>query len=520
MKTYNLFLKTRSLTISKKDHLTEFLAALITMNEPFNLEFSQLVLGEFAARHGWTEPVIDSVETQVSYSGTSSCPDMRFTLEDGHVILCENTIDVPEIQGVALDPVGQLERYLDLPSDGLVYISDSPCNRLAEIVTNHPRFITHKGYHFLWRDIYPLLVGNANPLVAAVCKGFELIGFVPPHPAVGTLSDFNSTAVEQNRLAFKELWQLAAAHGRQSGWQVEINENAEMYYSLNVSCPVCHIFVSPSAAERFLIRLTLREGVDSIGLRKLVESASTSVPFEVSSYQRMSLRGSHNVAESVIDIASSLKNIIGDVEDRDLIQQLLLEYVRRFVEAVSSEKYEADNYSSTTDSAENSSAETSATIVESIAALHADQDRGAIIYFDELKIDPVNHWVWRGLQKINLTKKEYDLLLYMVHNSNQILSREMINEHAFENTLDIRSNIIDVYVNYLRNKLDKSFSTKLIHTVRGQGYILNGSDKPINTDRNKNSITEKNDTSDCVENKKQIMIDQKHEPYSDEDFKI
>jgi DNA-binding winged helix-turn-helix (wHTH) protein len=85
------------------------------------------------------------------------------------------------------------------------------------------------------------------------------------------------------------------------------------------------------------------------------------------------------------------------------------------------------------------------------------------------------------VQKIDVTRKEYDLLAYMIRNPNQILSREMINKHAFDNSLDGSSNIIDVYVNYLRNKLDKPFSKKLIHTVRGKGYILKGQEGKIST---------------------------------------
>ena len=115
MRTSNLFLNTRKLTSSKEDHLTEFLAALITMSEPFNVEFSQLLLGEYATQNGWEDPIIASVETQVSYPGTNCCPDMRFTLGDGHVILCENKIEAPETQ--ATEDVSALEAERAVASD-------------------------------------------------------------------------------------------------------------------------------------------------------------------------------------------------------------------------------------------------------------------------------------------------------------------------------------------------------------------------------------------------------------------
>ncbi len=101
-----------------------------------------------------------------------------------------------------------------------------------------------------------------------------------------------------------------------------------------------------------------------------------------------------------------------------------------------------------------------------------EQDRGAEIHFADLRLDPVSHKVWRGATEIDLTAKEYGLLEYMIRNPNTVLSRQMIAEHVWDYAFDSFTNIIDVYVNYLRKKVDKDYSTKLIHTVRGQGYIL------------------------------------------------
>lgn len=101
-----------------------------------------------------------------------------------------------------------------------------------------------------------------------------------------------------------------------------------------------------------------------------------------------------------------------------------------------------------------------------------EQDRGAEIHFADLRLDPVTHKVWRGDKEIDLTAKEYGLLEYLVRNPNTVLSRAMIAEHVWDYAFDSFTNIIDVYVNYLRKKVDKDYPTKLIHTVRGQGYIL------------------------------------------------
>jgi len=104
------------------------------------------------------------------------------------------------------------------------------------------------------------------------------------------------------------------------------------------------------------------------------------------------------------------------------------------------------------------------------------RDRGAELVFADLRIDPVSHKVWRSDQEIDLTSKEYTLLEYFIRNPNQALSRTMIAEQVWDYTFDTFTNIIDVYVNYLRKKIDRGFDKKLIHTVRGIGYMLKESE--------------------------------------------
>lgn len=100
------------------------------------------------------------------------------------------------------------------------------------------------------------------------------------------------------------------------------------------------------------------------------------------------------------------------------------------------------------------------------------KDRGAEIRFADLRLDPVGHKVWRGEKEIELTAKEYALMEYFMRNPNQILTRTMIAEHVWDYTFDSFTNIIDVYVNYLRKKVDRDYDKKLIHTVRGVGYVM------------------------------------------------
>jgi DNA-binding response OmpR family regulator len=119
-----------------------------------------------------------------------------------------------------------------------------------------------------------------------------------------------------------------------------------------------------------------------------------------------------------------------------------------------------------------------AELVARVRALirRGSHDRGAELYFADLLLDPISHKVWRSSKEIDLTAKEYTLLEYFMRNPNQALTRTMIAEHVWDYTFDSFSNIIDVYVNYLRKKIDRDFDKKLIHTVRGIGYVLKESE--------------------------------------------
>lgn len=98
----------------------------------------------------------------------------------------------------------------------------------------------------------------------------------------------------------------------------------------------------------------------------------------------------------------------------------------------------------------------------------------AIISIDDLEINTASHEVKRAGNIINLSAKEYALLEYLAYNRNKVLSRTDIVEHIYHEETDMDSNVVDVYINYLRNKIDKDFTNKLIQTVRGAGYILKG----------------------------------------------
>jgi heavy metal response regulator len=90
----------------------------------------------------------------------------------------------------------------------------------------------------------------------------------------------------------------------------------------------------------------------------------------------------------------------------------------------------------------------------------------------DLTLDPARRIVSRGTERIDLSTKEFALLDYFMRNPGRVLTRTMIAEHVWDYDFDPMSNIIDVYVNYLRKKIDTGREPKLIHTVRGAGYVL------------------------------------------------
>jgi DNA-binding response OmpR family regulator len=99
-------------------------------------------------------------------------------------------------------------------------------------------------------------------------------------------------------------------------------------------------------------------------------------------------------------------------------------------------------------------------------------EAAGILQVDDLILNPATREVTRGGRRIELTTKEYALLEYLLRNAGRVLTRPMISEHVWNLDFDTFTNVIDVYVNYLRNKIDRGRDRKLIHTVRGTGYVL------------------------------------------------
>ncbi|HEX8848530.1 MAG TPA: response regulator transcription factor [Gemmatimonadaceae bacterium] len=103
------------------------------------------------------------------------------------------------------------------------------------------------------------------------------------------------------------------------------------------------------------------------------------------------------------------------------------------------------------------------------ATLRADD---AVIRVGDLSLDPLSRQVKRGKRDIALTQREYALLEYLMKNAERELTRDQITEHVWRQDAEPSTNVVDVYINYLRKKIDTEGLPPLLHTVRGVGYVL------------------------------------------------
>jgi heavy metal response regulator len=94
----------------------------------------------------------------------------------------------------------------------------------------------------------------------------------------------------------------------------------------------------------------------------------------------------------------------------------------------------------------------------------------------DLVLELDGHRVFRGKIKIELTPKEYALLEFLMRHPGQIITRTMISEKVWDYHFDTSTNVVDVHVSHLRNKIDRDFNSKLLHTVKGVGYVLESRD--------------------------------------------
>ncbi len=99
-------------------------------------------------------------------------------------------------------------------------------------------------------------------------------------------------------------------------------------------------------------------------------------------------------------------------------------------------------------------------------------EKNTVLFAGELQLDTQTHKAFRNGDEIQLTVKEYSILEFLLRNKNRVISRTVLTEHVYDYHFDSDTNVIDVYINKLRNKIDKGFDNPILQTVRGVGYII------------------------------------------------
>ncbi|EJG0988139.1 hypothetical protein C4G66_RS14565 [Vibrio parahaemolyticus] len=310
-----LFINTQKLTVAKEDHLTEFFAAALRFSERFNRAFVRLIFGDQDSR------LISKVETQVIYPGCR--PDMRLILSDGSIVLCENKLDAAETIGnVESGNLFQLERYLQLPVDHVIYIRSELLPPSYQVMS-HPKYLSPiEKPHYLWRDIYPLLCEDSNPIAKELRGGFKSMGFVPAHPVIG---DLTRNAPRAQRENFSKFWMLTTTAAIQQGWKVAIGDVVERYFYHETAELAREVFVSPINPTRFLIRYTPQKSQCDALLSALDTVKSEAEAVVVVTKKTVS-RASGLV--TVIDVETPMNNVLPDqLKTVEQIESKLKAYV-------------------------------------------------------------------------------------------------------------------------------------------------------------------------------------------------
>jgi DNA-binding response OmpR family regulator len=111
------------------------------------------------------------------------------------------------------------------------------------------------------------------------------------------------------------------------------------------------------------------------------------------------------------------------------------------------------------------------------ALLRRRTPAAVVLRVADLVLDPASRQVTRAGNPISLSATEYTLLEYLMRNAGRVLTRSMLLEHVWQYDFGGGDNVLDVYINYLRRKIDRGYSLALIHTVRGVGYVVSADER-------------------------------------------
>jgi len=333
----NLFLSTRRSTTSEENHLTEFIAAALEVDDDLRRAYASVVLQDYAERQGWGVVEIAECGTQKNFRDTSCCPDLVLNLRDGHVIICEHKIDAPETLALnetdsgSDEPIRQLKRYLRLSVDGVAYFRSSWRPPAAEILA-HPKYVKPANReHFLWSDLYEPLQQGTSDVARWLREGFEHLGYTPPHPAIGNLDDPDEVLRRSNRQNLAKLWNLTRSSLREAGWKVDAGATCELYLRSNSQSAAELIWVAPRR-EMLWVRITPRDPSTLDEIHERVSAAAAALKPQVEVSTAAIRRGDGH--RGVVDAAIPLRTLLKEMETSLEIEQRLRSYIVPLVRAV------------------------------------------------------------------------------------------------------------------------------------------------------------------------------------------
>lgn len=328
----NLFWSTRSLTESREDHLTEFFAAALAHVPSFRKAYADRVLWEYAAHRSWPVPVIERVETQPEFPGTRCRPDMVLHLEGGRRIACEHKLEAPETLGVE-DDRGQLERYLELPIDGLVYVRRAWLPPGETVLSNQKYVRPAEKEHFIWSDFFPLLVPGQHLLVDWLREGFEWLGYTPPDPNVGELTLRPEGEAERAMLDFAKLWDRVRTSSARMGWTVQNGSKIQLYLVNHRASPVWQVLISPESQGEFLVRFTPHDEANLEAIRTAVARATAGL--EIQSRLKVTSGSKKGQKVKVVDVRAVRSAVLGmEKQTVEELENRLLVFVEPLLKAV------------------------------------------------------------------------------------------------------------------------------------------------------------------------------------------
>lgn len=326
----NPFLSTRCLTERREDHLTEFFAGALDLDEQFRRAYAELIIAPFANGRGWSAPEIVGVATQGSYDDVCSRPDMILNLNDGHVIAVEHKLDAPQtmvsIPAQGEEAVAQLVRYLSAADiHGVAFVRTSLTSPEQAVIEN-PKYIRPlQRQHFLWRDFYPLLEEASSRYCQWLRDGFKALGFTPPHPMVGDLT------IPENRENFAKLWDRTKVRAHGLGWKVQTGNKVELYLQSQKSGLCRNIWVSPTDG----VLIFRADAVTSESSQALLEELRMHAPAIADSVQvERRAVPRKGVKQEVVDVYVPLRNYLGEQGSAEGVEEKLLQFVEPLLKAV------------------------------------------------------------------------------------------------------------------------------------------------------------------------------------------